>query len=69
MKESKANASELTATRLLTLPEVARYLQVHEKTVQRWIATRGLPCVRLGARLRFDAGDVLRWLAGLKEGG
>jgi excisionase family DNA binding protein len=52
---------------LLTLAEVAAHFRVHEKTVQRWVRTRGLPCLRLGTRLRFDSGDVLRWLSARRE--
>lgn len=53
---------------LLTLPEVAAYLRVHPKTVRRWIAQDGLPCVRIGNRVRFDATDILRWVSARKEG-
>ena len=53
---------------LLTLPEVAALLRVHEKTVCGWVRKRELPCIRLGGRLRFDQRDVLRWLSARKEG-
>ena len=53
---------------LLTLPEVAAFLQVHEKTVARWVRSRQIACVRIGSRLRFDRQDVLRWVAARKEG-
>jgi excisionase family DNA binding protein len=54
--------------RLLTVREVAELLRVHEKTVLRWVARRGLPSVRLGTRLRFFLSDVLRWVSARKEG-
>ena len=54
--------------RLWTAQEVAEYLGVHEKTVYRWKNQGGLPCSRLGNRLRFDPNDVLRWVSARKEG-
>ncbi len=52
---------------LLTLPELARLLQLSEKTVRRLVGARRLPCVRLGRSVRFIPGDVLRWLSARKE--
>jgi excisionase family DNA binding protein len=53
---------------LWTTGETAAYLGVHERTVRRLVARDGLPCVRVGSRLRFDPSDVLRWVAARKEG-
>lgn len=52
---------------LLTLPELARLLQLSETTVRRLVGARRLPCVRLGRQLRFQPGDVSRWLEARKE--
>jgi excisionase family DNA binding protein len=52
--------------RLLTLQEVADYLQVHPRTVRRRIALDGFPCVRIGKQLRFYAIDVHRWVSARK---
>jgi excisionase family DNA binding protein len=54
--------------RLLTAHEVADLLQVHLRTVRRLVADGGLPCVRVGTRVRFDPRDVLRWVSARKEG-
>jgi excisionase family DNA binding protein len=54
--------------RLWTVREVSEFLGVHEKTVYDWVNRGGLPCFRLGNRLRFDANDVLRWVSARKEG-
>jgi excisionase family DNA binding protein len=54
--------------RLLTVREVAEFLQVHPKTVLRFTRSEGLPCLRLRARLRFDPADVVRWVSVRKEG-
>jgi excisionase family DNA binding protein len=52
---------------LLTLAEVATVLQLSEKTVRRLVASRRIPCLRLGRQLRFVPGDVFRWIEALKE--
>jgi len=52
---------------LLTIEQVAAYLNVSPKTVRRCLR-RGLPHVRVGACVRFVPGDVARWVEGRKEG-
>ena len=56
-------------TPLWTIAEVADYLRVNEKTIRRWINSQGLPCLRLGGRLRFNGSDILRWTSARQEGG
>jgi len=51
---------------LLTVPEVAAYLQVSPKTVRRLVAKRAIPCVRIGAMVRFQPADLLRFVAARK---
>src|SRR4026209_919580 len=58
----------LTPGTLWTVRDLARFLNVHERTVARWVRFGRLPCVRIGSRLRFDRQDVLRWVAARKEG-
>jgi len=53
---------------LLTIQEVADYLSVSPKTVRRLVSRRGLPHIRFGRVLRFERGDVFRWLQARKEG-
>jgi excisionase family DNA binding protein len=64
----RPHGNQPTVEPLLTLPEVARLLRLSEKSIRRMVARRRLPCVRLGRSVRFDAGDVLRWLSARKEG-
>lgn len=52
---------------LLTVRELARYLQLNEKTVYEWVGEGRLPCIRLGNRIRFAPNDITRWLASRKE--
>lgn len=51
---------------LLTLQEVAAYLQVSPRTVRRLVRA-GFPHVRVGRVLRFAPDDVSRWVAARKE--
>jgi len=49
---------------LLTLPELALYLRVSERTVRRWRAERrDPPHVRAGLRVLSRRSDVDGWLA------
>jgi len=52
---------------LWTLPDVARFLRVSERTVRREVAARRLRCVHIGRRLVFDPADVTRFVAARKE--
>ena len=48
---------------LWRVPEVAKYLREHEKTVYAWVESRKLPCLRVGRNIRFRRSDITRWLA------
>jgi excisionase family DNA binding protein len=52
---------------LATSQEVAQYLRVHVKTVERWRRLYGLPCLKIGGRIRYDVSDVTRWASAHKE--
>lgn len=52
---------------LLTVREVASYLNVSPRTVRRLVASRQLRCVRFGRALRFEQADVVRFVTGRKE--
>ena len=52
---------------LLTIVQVADFLCVSPKTVQRLVAAGRIPCVRFGRQIRFLPGDVFRWLEARKE--
>jgi excisionase family DNA binding protein len=68
LPESSELGRQEVLPRLLTLPEVSKYLGVNPKTVRRWVASRRMPCVRVGTRLRFDVGDIVSWVRQRKEG-
>jgi excisionase family DNA binding protein len=52
---------------LLTIRQVAEYLNVSLKTVRRLLG-RGLPSVRVGRLVRFRQQDVARWIEARREG-
>jgi excisionase family DNA binding protein len=64
---ARRRASEEQLQPLLTLDEVAGLLRVSEKTIQRLVAARRMPCVRIGRRLRFVPADVFRFVAARKD--
>ena len=56
--------------RLLTAGEVAAMLQVSRQFVYEHANTSEprIPCVRLGAAVRFRKGAVMRWIEELERG-
>ena len=52
---------------LLTSRDLARMLQVSDRTLRRWVSERRIPCLRMGRLVRFDPGIVSRWLSARKE--
>jgi excisionase family DNA binding protein len=44
--------------RLLTIKDVARLLQVSDKTIRRLIESRDLPAIKLGAQWRIRPRDL-----------
>lgn len=48
--------------RLLTIDEVAKYLQVSTKTIYRMIQRREIPCYKVANQWRFKWGVIQEWL-------
>ena len=46
---------------ILTREQLAKLLQVTEKTVDR-LRKEGMPFFKVGANIRFDKEEVLKWL-------
>jgi excisionase family DNA binding protein len=49
--------------RLLTVPELAAVLGLHEKTVYDLAARRVIPSYKIGTARRFRVSEVESWLA------
>jgi excisionase family DNA binding protein len=47
---------------LLTVQQVADYLQLNESTVYQWAQQGRLPAIKLGGRWRFRRDDIETWL-------
>lgn len=53
------NAVQQLPERLLTVAEVAEYLQVSESLVYKMVETQRIPCVRIGKKLlRFRQTEI-----------
>jgi excisionase family DNA binding protein len=48
--------------RLLTLTEVAEFLQVKERTLYEWARKDAIPSFKLGNAWRFKKDDIDRWI-------
>ena len=48
--------------KVLTIPEVSRYLRVSTKTVYRMLQRKELPAFRLGGDWRINVEDLERWV-------
>ncbi len=56
------------ATRLLTVEELAHYLQVPRATIYKWrYSSEGPPASRVGRHLRYRLEDVDTWLNSRKR--
>lgn len=45
----------------LTVRDVAKFLNVSEKTVYRWINQNGIPAYRLNDQYRFNRAEIVEW--------
>ena len=52
---------------LLTPDEVAAMLRVARKTVITMAREMRIPCIRIGRFVRFDHGEILRWIDGQRR--
>jgi len=46
---------------IMTLPEVAEYLGVSERTVYGWAQKGKIPAAKLGSAWRFKRSEIERW--------
>jgi excisionase family DNA binding protein len=55
-------AKRPTMTHLLTVAEIAAYLQVKPSTIYQWTHEGYIPHVKLGNLVRFRVAQIDRWL-------
>ncbi|WP_017167098.1 helix-turn-helix domain-containing protein [Xanthomonas phaseoli] len=59
-----ARPTSTEETEILTIKQVAGYLQVTERTIYRLAAAEGIPAFKVGGSWRFRRGDLDQWIAG-----
>ena len=59
----------MVTERLMTMQEVAEYLQCSLSTVRRWVGRGKVPHYRLGKMIRFRRAELDSWLDTYREGG
>jgi excisionase family DNA binding protein len=47
---------------LLTVKDMATWLQVKDKTIYAWVSQGKIPCVKVNGVIRFDERAIERWL-------
>ena len=56
--------------RLLTVAEIAEYIQVRPKTIYNWVSMGMIPCIRRNRGfVRFKIDKVDKWLAEFEQKG
>ena len=54
--------TKLRKNRLLTVREVAEYLDLAEVTIYRWAREGHIPSIRMGRSWRFRVNEINKWL-------
>lgn len=54
--------------KLLTIEQLSELISVKKKTIYDWTHRGAIPCVKVGRLLRFDPGEIERWLKGNRKG-
>jgi excisionase family DNA binding protein len=57
-----------TGSDLLSIPQVAGYLGLAERTILMWVQQGKLPCFKVGAVWRFRRADIDQWLETQRSG-
>ncbi|MFC1588036.1 helix-turn-helix domain-containing protein [Planctomycetota bacterium] len=52
---------------IMTLPEVAEYLKVKERTIYRWAQEGKIPASKLGNMWRFLKTEIDEWISNHKN--
>ena len=57
-----------TPSALMSLPQVARYLGMKERTIYNWVQAGKIPAFKLGATWRFRRSEIDAWLETQRTG-
>jgi excisionase family DNA binding protein len=59
----------MESERLLTVEQLAGWLQVKPRTIYQWVHEEYIPVVKLGTCVRFRQGSVAEWIAKCEQPG
>jgi excisionase family DNA binding protein len=59
----------MESERLLTVEQLAGWLQVKPRTIYQWVQEEYIPVIKLGALLRFRQASVDEWIAKSEQPG
>lgn len=48
--------------RLLTVDDLATWLQVKPRTIYQWVHEGYIPVIKLGSLVRFDQASIIEWV-------
>jgi len=51
-----------TISSLLNVQELARWLNIKESTIRKWVCYRKIPYISVGRAVRFRREDIDQWL-------
>jgi len=54
---------------LVNVEELSRILSISVGSIYNLVSRRRIPFVKIGRRIRFDLGDISRWVKGQSQGG
>ena len=55
--------------KLLTVNQIAEYLQVSPRTIREWVYIGFIPCAKLGRNVRFKLSSVEKWVKNKEKNG
>ena len=58
MKKKKEDKEQ---KKMLTVNEVAAILQIHTRTIYKWILESKIPHTRIAGAIRFDEDTFMKW--------
>ena len=56
-----------TNQKLLSIRDLAQWLQIKPTTLYAWVAQRKIPCLRIHGLIRFCPKDINHWLQSLQS--